>query len=180
MGFSERIKKVRSILGLSQSEMGKLIDVNQNSYCSYEKGNRRPSIEKLAILSQIGISIGWLVDGNINLNACTGIRNAIIENTKEVNERIAERLDIPYELLIAFTNKKISPSVQMYEKIKGELNIIDLSSNDIENIPLREIIRRIGELEHQLMEWQKRHTNLLKENAELKAKLAVLEVGKII
>lgn len=176
MGFSDRISLIRDLFGLSQTEMGGKFGVSQNTYCNYEKGNREPDIKKLNIVSQLGISVDWLITGEIDISACKGIRNAIIENSEKTNEGIAARLNIPYKLLMAFVNNEVSPSVDLYEKIRSELNIIDIKSfENIEKTPLREVTRRIGELEFQLQEWQKRFFEQLKENTELKAKMAFLE-----
>jgi len=47
MLIGERIRKARLEKGLSQEELGKIIDVSKVSICGYEKGTRTPTLENL-------------------------------------------------------------------------------------------------------------------------------------
>ncbi len=53
MLIGERIKKARLEKGLSQEELGKIIDVSKVSICGYEKGTRTPTLENLMQLLEV-------------------------------------------------------------------------------------------------------------------------------
>jgi transcriptional regulator with XRE-family HTH domain len=64
MSKEEYIKNARMQLGLSQKEMAALLNIDQASLCSYEKGTRRPSpksIRKIVDgLKGMGINIDYV------------------------------------------------------------------------------------------------------------------------
>lgn len=53
MLIGERIRKARLEKGLSQEELGKIIDVSKVSICGYEKGTRTPTLENLMQLLEV-------------------------------------------------------------------------------------------------------------------------------
>lgn len=57
-----RIKKARLKKNLSQGQLGALINVSDATICNYEKGSRKPSIEKLISLSNaLNVSVDYLL-----------------------------------------------------------------------------------------------------------------------
>lgn len=53
MNFGENLKKLRKRANLSQTELAKLLDVNQYNISFWEIGRSEPSIEQLVKLSEI-------------------------------------------------------------------------------------------------------------------------------
>ena len=52
-GLAERLKQLRTEMGLSQKELAKLMQVSPSIISSYETGERTPSLENLLALSNI-------------------------------------------------------------------------------------------------------------------------------
>ena len=62
--FEERLKYLRSELGLSQTDMAKLMGVSLRVYHRYEKGEQKPSYEKLIpLVKKFNVNINWLLTG---------------------------------------------------------------------------------------------------------------------
>lgn len=53
MLIGERIKKERIKRGLTQSELGKMLDVSKVSICGYETGTRTPTVDTFLKLIEI-------------------------------------------------------------------------------------------------------------------------------
>ena len=53
MLLGKRIKSLRKEKGLTQEELGKLINVTKVSICCYEKESRMPTLETLIALSKV-------------------------------------------------------------------------------------------------------------------------------
>lgn len=64
MTIAERFKVVRNILGVTQSKLSKLLNVNQSFIAQVESGLKQPSKRMLYILqTELGISKTWLETG---------------------------------------------------------------------------------------------------------------------
>ena len=64
--IGKRIKELRKNAGLTQSELGKKINVTKVSICCYEIGTRTPSLETLIDLSNLfNVNIDYLVGNDI-------------------------------------------------------------------------------------------------------------------
>ena len=62
MGYSERIKDLRTEKGLTQKELASQLQLSANSICEWEKGRCSPGIEHLIQLSKIfECSIDYIV-----------------------------------------------------------------------------------------------------------------------
>lgn len=76
-----RIKQLRKQRGLTQTELGSLVNVTKVSICCYENGTRTPSLETLMDLSQVF---------NVSVDFLLGLDNTVISETKEdYNVRMA-------------------------------------------------------------------------------------------
>lgn len=65
---SSRIKRARVNKNLSQEQLGTLINVSNATICNYEKGTRKPSIEKLIALSNaLEVSLDYLLGQDKNV-----------------------------------------------------------------------------------------------------------------
>ena len=62
--FSKRLQTVRKRLQLSQEEISTQIGISYRAYSSYERGERKPSIEILEMfVIKFNINLNWLVAG---------------------------------------------------------------------------------------------------------------------
>lgn len=65
---SSRIKRARLNKNLSQEQLGILINVSNATICNYEKGTRKPAIEKLIALSNaLEVSLDYLLGQDKNV-----------------------------------------------------------------------------------------------------------------
>lgn len=62
--MKDRIKRVRSELGLNQSEFGKKISISRSAVWKIENGENTPSEQTLKLIcKEFGISYIWLTEG---------------------------------------------------------------------------------------------------------------------
>ena len=65
--LGDRIKKMRGLISLNQTEFGKLIGLTSGAMSSIEKGTRMPPVEALLAICKIAmendIDIAWLLFG---------------------------------------------------------------------------------------------------------------------
>ena len=63
-GFPERLKRLRTERGLSQTELGSLVDLHYNHIGRYERSESRPSGDALKRLADaLGVTTDFLVQG---------------------------------------------------------------------------------------------------------------------
>lgn len=64
----DRLKQLRNSKGLTQSDLGRLINITKVSICGYEKGNRTPNLDTLLdICEALGTTPGYLMGTEINV-----------------------------------------------------------------------------------------------------------------
>ena len=51
--FSEKLKELREEKNLKQSDLGKLLSVDQSTICTWETGSREPDFEMLVKLAKL-------------------------------------------------------------------------------------------------------------------------------
>lgn len=62
MILGKRIKEQRKLMGLTQKELGEIINVTKVSICCYEKGTRTPTLETLKVLAEtFNVDINYLL-----------------------------------------------------------------------------------------------------------------------
>lgn len=69
MEFNERLKKVRSIMGLTQVEFAELGGVKAVTQTNYERGIRFPTLEYLLNLKKAGVDINFVIFGEVQEQA---------------------------------------------------------------------------------------------------------------
>lgn len=63
--FPERLRQLRVMKKMSQEELGQLTDLNYNHIGRYERGDSRPSADKLKALAEaLGVTTDYLLSGN--------------------------------------------------------------------------------------------------------------------
>lgn len=64
MEIFERIKKIREVLKISQTEFSEVFEVSQKTISNWETGRNEPPMEKLKKFAEIyNINIHWLITG---------------------------------------------------------------------------------------------------------------------
>lgn len=62
--ISNRIQEIRKKLHLSQEEISTQIGISYRAYTSYERGDRKPSIEFLnKMFNQFNVNLNYLISG---------------------------------------------------------------------------------------------------------------------
>jgi transcriptional regulator with XRE-family HTH domain len=65
--FAERLRQLRTQKGLSQEDLGKIVGLHYNHIGRYERGESRPSADKLQTLAEtLGVSNDYLMSGTKN------------------------------------------------------------------------------------------------------------------
>ncbi len=65
MAFSDNVKRLREAKGYSQAELGKILDVSQQTISDYEKGKKQPTIVTGVDLAKaLGVTVEELVSGS--------------------------------------------------------------------------------------------------------------------
>lgn len=64
--IGERIRKLREERGFKQKEIAAFLQLNSNTYCRYEKGERTPPPEVIAKLAEFyGITTDYILTGKV-------------------------------------------------------------------------------------------------------------------
>lgn len=80
--IGKRLKELRKKSGMTQYQLGKMINVTKVSICCYEKGTRTPSLETLIDLSNIfNVNIDYLLGNDIY---------TVSESNEEYGIKVAE------------------------------------------------------------------------------------------
>lgn len=111
-----RIKQLRNKMGLTQTNLGSMVNVTKVSICCYENGTRFPSLETLMDLAQVfNVSVDYLLglDNNVisdenekynltmakeeiefikELRKYSTLHNKVISNPKRFAELILKKL----------------------------------------------------------------------------------------
>jgi len=60
--FGKRLKQVREDKGLTQQDIGNIIDSDKALICLYEKGSSEPGVRSaMKIANFLGVSLDWLI-----------------------------------------------------------------------------------------------------------------------
>ena len=88
-GFPKRLKILRQQKGLSQSELGALVDVHYTHIGKYERGESSPSLETFVLLADsLGVTIDHLVRGNVEDAAVASIADRDLLRMFEESEKL--------------------------------------------------------------------------------------------
>ncbi|EMB22888.1 helix-turn-helix domain-containing protein [Treponema denticola] len=73
--FSERIRQIREVFNLSQSDFAKKINISQSAVSEFENNTREPSKAFIIAVQKLGISIDWFFSGEGNIFTKTAEAN---------------------------------------------------------------------------------------------------------
>lgn len=91
--FPERLRQLRVMKKMSQEELGQLTNLNYNHIGRYERGNSRPSADKLKALAEaLGVTTDYLLDGNSDNAARVNLEDQeLLEMFKRVQQLPQEK-----------------------------------------------------------------------------------------
>lgn len=127
MRFNERLKTIREDAGLTQKAMAELLGVAKSTYVKYERGEREPRYDTLAVLSEsFALSLDYILGKSDEKNPYISRINSIFDFIKS-------------EEYICTHSEKID---SIYPIISDFLQIIYLS-NDEKNLDLLYVLTKI-------------------------------------
>jgi len=106
--FGERLKRLRSAKGLSQTELGKLTETHYTQIGRYERGESTPSSETLRLLADcLEVSTDYLYEGNQEDAAVADLSDReLLKMFKETETLSNEDKELVKKFLGAFLIKK--------------------------------------------------------------------------
>ena len=195
----KRIIWTRTLCGLNQLELAKMVGFSGAAAISKLENNQRKISVNITqkIADAIGIDFDWLMTGTVNMNACRHIRDSLFGNRPEDKTKFALKIGITYDFLHAIEGGQVSPSTAMYEKIMRALGMEpdeqykekmdkavekglemrakaerNMGAGNYDDCAVNDIIDR---LMNRIDDIYNKYEKVLKENAQLKAKISVLE-----
>jgi transcriptional regulator with XRE-family HTH domain len=86
MLLSKRLKELRKNSGMTQDELGKLINVTKVSICCYEKGTRTPTLETLIDLARVfGVDVNYLIGNDNYIISDSNKKYGLVASNEEIN-----------------------------------------------------------------------------------------------
>lgn len=120
MIIGERLKEARLKKGLTQSQLGELLEVSKVSICGYEKGTRTPTMEKfLALIRILDLDVQYVLGLEIKV--------VNVEDESKVSKMASKDIEI---IEIIKTSRELynmlcSEPKRTIERIKSKLDIKD-------------------------------------------------------
>ncbi|XDD51143.1 helix-turn-helix domain-containing protein [Leptospira sp. WS92.C1] len=115
--FPERLRQLRVTKKMSQEELGQLTDLNYNHIGRYERGDSRPSADKLkALADALGVTTDYLLDGNSDNAARVNLDDQeLLEMFRKVQELPQEKKESIKDLIEAYLFR---------EKVRKDIYVI--------------------------------------------------------
>lgn len=107
-GFAQRLRQLRKQRDLSQTELGKLVDLHYTHIGRYERGASRPSADAARRLAEaLGVSTDYLMEGATEEAARARFEDReLLRQFQEVEGLPDEDKVVVKKLLDAFLTKK--------------------------------------------------------------------------
>lgn len=121
MNFGEKLRVIRSILGLSQQELASRLGTNKQTISRYENSERDPSLRTAKSFSEkLGIDLTLLADDSLYFPTADKIKSE--RTTRGLSlEQLADRLHISTERLSSIENGEIFPTSLEVASLAKEL-----------------------------------------------------------
>lgn len=143
--YSEKLAKLRKKLDLSQNQISTQIGISYRAYTSYERGDRKPSLEFIEILAKkFDVDLNWFfIDkGGMFINNCENTHILIKNNKPNENFKcwgrrlaqiLSENQETPYSFakltgikehrIESFILDSSSPTIDELNLIKSNIDI---------------------------------------------------------
>ncbi len=117
------LKEIRTALGMSQSEVGKIINVQQSNYSAYESGTALPCMEDMAILEK---TFGQRIDWETSLT---------VQEEREIMESVLTLCKYyPITAVLTFTQKAIREGIRLGKPAILVRNYASMASKIVEDV----------------------------------------------
>jgi len=157
MSIGDRLKEVRNIKGMTQFEMGNILNIPQSNLYRYENGSSKLTADKIELLYQNGINIEWLITGQGEIfykdkkEHLAVSEDNILSPLKKIRkekgftqEELADKLGISRNYLSEIETGKVALTNRLRTAL-GELGLfIAEKVNGIVSIPLIDISASAG------------------------------------
>ncbi|MDL5247467.1 helix-turn-helix domain-containing protein [Leptospira weilii] len=117
--FPERLRQLRVMKKMSQEELGQLTDLNYNHIGRYERGDSRPSADKLKALAEaLGVTTDYLLSGNSDNAARVNLEDQeLLEMFRSVQQLPEEKKESIKDLIEAYLfREKIRKDIVLVKK----------------------------------------------------------------
>ncbi|OMI15152.1 helix-turn-helix domain-containing protein [Leptospira weilii] len=117
--FPERLRQLRVMKKMSQEELGQLTDLNYNHIGRYERGDSRPSADKLKALAEaLGVTTDYLLSGNSDNAARVNLEDQeLLEMFRSVQQLPEEKKKSIKDLIEAYLfREKIRKDIVLVKK----------------------------------------------------------------
>jgi transcriptional regulator with XRE-family HTH domain len=107
-GFPERLRKLRTERGLSQTELGERVELHYNHIGRYERGGARPTADALRRLADaLGVTTDYLLEGESSEAAKARFSDReLLRQFQEVEQLDEQDKQVVKTLLEAFLLKR--------------------------------------------------------------------------
>ncbi|WP_061250017.1 helix-turn-helix domain-containing protein [Leptospira alstonii] len=117
--FPERLRQLRVMKKMSQEELGQLTDLNYNHIGRYERGDSRPSADKLKALAEaLGVTTDYLLSGNSDNAARVNLEDQeLLEMFQSVQQLPEEKKESIKDLIEAYLfREKVRKDIVLVKK----------------------------------------------------------------
>lgn len=116
--FGERLRAIRGIIGLSQADFGKSLEIRAKDISRYETGEYSINPDVMTKLAQKGINMEWLVTESGYPFRGIGIRLRTARESRQLKAPdLAARLGTTKEEVYRYEDGKETPSEEWIEKV---------------------------------------------------------------
>ncbi len=143
--YGENIKKIRSVRGLTQSQLADIIDVSRAVISSYEEGRAEPKIETIIKTAEVfQVTVDALLKKNITVNQLSGFTLPEILSDKkqqDISPASKELSELFPKSVIIIPAKKLNDTIYCKDDeivfgikeapVKNKLCVIELNSEFI-------------------------------------------------
>ncbi len=85
MLLGKRLKELRKSVGMTQSNLGSLVNVTKVSICCYEKGTRTPTLETLIDLANVfGVDVNYLLGNDQYIISDSNEKYGLVASNEEI------------------------------------------------------------------------------------------------
>lgn len=108
--LGDRLKKLRSIHGLSQEELSKRLGMSRGTYAHYEINKRQPDYETLQALANFfEVSTDYLISGKEESNPTSKLPELTQKDEKDIAKRLEQiKNDLEHADGLAFDGEPMS------------------------------------------------------------------------
>ncbi|GAB0057350.1 hypothetical protein SIID45300_01677 [Candidatus Magnetaquicoccaceae bacterium FCR-1] len=113
--FSDRLKTERKRLKITIETMAKNSSVSRSSYCAYEAGETKPSVDFLMALAQLGVDTQYLLTG---VRSITGRHANDFQDYPEIGTALVLDVVLFIDSWLS-RNGKVMPADKKVEMVKA-------------------------------------------------------------